>query len=96
MWLKKVLWYLLLLLKYWVAGAILTVIIALFFPQASLIVGILFLIGSFTVALTDYKEKVLPRLEARHKQTQLNRVINQCEHEFEGFNEMVRTIKRGI
>jgi hypothetical protein len=92
MWLKKLFWYLLMLLKYVVVGSIVAIIIGIFFPPAALIVGGLFLIGSFGAAYKDYKEKILPRLEYK----QLKKRYKKAKSEFDGFDDMLRIVQRNI
>lgn len=92
MWLSKVFWYLLILLKYFLVGTVLVIIAHLYFPSATLIIGGLFLMGSFGAAYDDYKEKVLPKLELKG----LNKRYNKVKDEFDGFDDMLRTIQRNI
>ena len=99
MWLKKTFWYLLYLLKYLIFGTIIACIIAIFFPPAGLIVGGLFLIGSFGAAYNDLKEKILPEIEYKHREKeykQLEKKFNKVKDEFDGFDEMMRTVQRNI
>jgi len=92
MWLKKILWYLIMLLKYLVVGIVICGIIAIFFPVAALIVGGIWFIGSFGAAYNDYKEKILPNIEYK----QLEKKFNKIRDEFDGFDEMVRTFQRNF
>jgi len=94
MWLKKLFWYLMMLLKYFMFGVIITVIVGAIFPGAVWIwiVGGLVLIGSFGAAANDFKEKILPKLEYK----QLKKKYKKSKNEFDGFDDMLRNAQRNI
>jgi hypothetical protein len=92
MWLKKTLWFLLYLLKYWIVCGIVAGIVKFFYPLAGLIVGILLFIGSFGAAYNDLKEKAVPNLN--HKV--LKKKFSKVKGEFDGFDEVLRTIQRNF
>jgi hypothetical protein len=92
MWLEKIFWYMLLLLKYIISCGIVSAIIIYFFPTAGLIVGGFLLLGSFGAAYEDLKEEIVPKLEYE----QLKKLYNKAFDEFEGFDEMAKIVQKNM
>ncbi|AIQ56180.1 hypothetical protein [Paenibacillus borealis] len=92
MWLKSVLWYLLYYLKYLAAGALVSAIVAIFFPPAALVIMGIMLLGGLPAAYKDLKEKRVPVMKAK----QINKRYAKLKNEFEGFEEALRLTKRNM
>lgn len=82
----------LILLKYIVVGAIISLIVGHFYPTIGLIIAGLFLIGMFPAAYKDFKEVRLPKIQAKN----LHNHYKKLENEFKGFEESLRLIKREL
>lgn len=89
---KKIFGYLFMLLKYLLFVAVVVFVIAYFSQKAAIIVGSILLIGTFGAAYKEYKEKVLPKIELK----EVKKSYKKVEDEFNGFDDMIRTVQRNI
>ncbi|HBN83976.1 MAG TPA: hypothetical protein DDZ89_09045 [Clostridiales bacterium] len=87
---KKIFGYIFSLLKYIIFGAVVVVIVNYFNQKAAIIVGGILLLGVFGAAHNDYKENVLPKIQI----SQLKKDYKKAEDEFNGFDDMLRTVQR--
>jgi len=99
MWLKKIFFYILHLIKYLVFGSIITIIIGIFFPPAALIAGGIFLIGAFGAAKSDLDEKTIPKIErklALKDQSRMKEMYKKDAFEWAEFDKMLDDARRNI
>jgi len=92
MWLKAVFWYLVYLLKYLLIGALISGIVAIFFPIGGFILGLICLIGAFPLAKEEYEDERAPVL----KEKAARKRYKKLKHEFRGFDEALQHVRRGL
>ena len=90
--LKKIIWYLIMLIKYFIFCGIITALVSAIFPPAGVILGILLILGSFAAAHDDLKEKIIPKLEYKN----LKKKYEKVSFEFKAFDEMLSTVKKTL